>query len=348
MAVPKLVPLALCALGAFGCKDDIVGTGPRDPRQYTWRIDTLSLMEGGTGNTELTTVWGFSPTDVYVGGSTSGHHGKLWHFNGSTWEPVKLLVEEGGTLNNIGDIEDLHGLPDGTLFAAGETASLDAFMLMFYHSYWLDVSPDSSRLLQSVFANDPSDVWVGGIQGDLFHFNGSYRFTRSRLPLDIPPDANPLYNCYSITGVVGRPSVLLLYAPTQVERYYLFEFADTSWTQLDSVLNEYRRRVWYSPEGTLYCIGDGVHRRSGTSWEMTLADFRAFGICGTSDRDLFVVGRRGFDARVYHYNGADWYLYSQIETPNATYYDCWSDGTTVFAVGVLNEYPRRSVVIQGR
>jgi hypothetical protein len=294
-------------------------------------------------------VWGFSERDVYIGGDTPSYPGKLWHFNGTKWEPVKLHADEGGPLTHVGDISDLHGTPDGTLYATGYTGSLDAFMIRFNGSSWRDVSPASTRPLQSVFISDASNVWVGGINGTLLHFDARFlRFTPYALPLDIPPDADPFYRCSSIAGDGSNPPVLLLAAPMQYERYYLFEFVGGTWNLFDSVYYEYRRRVWYSPEGTLYCVGDGVHRRSGNSWETFLPEFRAYSITGTSDKNLFVVGRRGVDARIYHFNGLSWYLYKEVELPNAVYYDCWTDGTSIFAVGVLDGYPTKSVVVQGR
>jgi hypothetical protein len=74
----------------------------------------------------------------------------------------------------------------------------------------------------------------------------------------------------------------------------------------------------------------------------------AYGIAGTSDRNVFVVGRSGTTARVFHFDGNSWFLYQQAEVPNAVFYDCWTNGIGLFAVGVLDGYPKKSIVLRGQ
>lgn len=346
--------LVFCALGALvvaahgvnGCKVTSFPGTPTEPRDYQWRIDTISVSDGGS--TAMRAIWGFSSGDVYIGGNRVRITGKLWHYDGARWTPVRLSTTEGGPIaGGIGDISELHGTRDGTLYAVGPNVDLSAFMIRFRDGRWVDVSPDSTRLLVSVFAADADSVWVGGINGTLFRFdNRTFTFTPQQLPLDIPPEANPFWLCTSIAACEGKPPVLIVYR-VQTSQYYLLECSGGSWVTFDS-LNRGRERLWYSPEGTLWAVGDGVHRRNGATWVSMYPELYVYGITGTSDRNLFVAGRFGTTGRVFHYDGIDWHLYTQVELPNAVFYDCWTNGTHLFVVGVLDGYPAKSVVVQAQ
>jgi hypothetical protein len=340
------VMLAAILLRICSCSNPESPQAGKDPRTYSWRIDTIYVP--GREYTEMYSVWGFSPTDVYVGGSTPNYPGKLWHFGGTKWDAVPLWTDEGGPLTTrFGDIHDLHGTPDGNFYAVGSTGSGNAFMIRFNGSNWLDVTP-STRFLTRLHVQDPSTVWVGGVNGIALLFNGnSYNFTQMLLPLPIPPDANPFWICRSLTAHGTKPPIMLISAPLQAKNYYL-EYVGGSWSVFDSAANEDQERVWYSPDGTLYAAGDRVRRRTANAWEDLPLELRAFGICGTSANNLFMVGTWGGKGRVFHFNGVNWYLYTQIELPNVVFYDCWANGTTIFAVGVVySGYPRKSIVVQG-
>lgn len=81
---------------SFGCKSP---SGPdvlKNPREYTWTIDTLAYP--GSFQTNMNDIWASSPSDVYVVGHNSDGFRKMYHFNGNTWKPIGLNPIEGGTI----------------------------------------------------------------------------------------------------------------------------------------------------------------------------------------------------------------------------------------------------------
>ena len=340
-----LLLVAAVALGVNGCSGDSHPSAPTKPREYTWRVDTIYVPN--SSSTEMYALWGFSTSDVYIGGDLRGYAGKIWHFDGARWTPLRLSTEEGGTIPSMGNIRQLHGTNDGTLYGVGERGDFTAFMIRYRNGRWTDISPDSTRLLNSVFASDQSNVWVGGINGTVLHFDdNAWRFTPQALPLAIPPDADPFWVNRSLAGGVGNNPALLISVSLQ-SKYYFLELAGGAWRVFDSTDNT-RRQLWYSPEGTLWAVGYGVHRWKGDSWESMYPELSVFGISGTSDKNIFVVGRYGTTARVFHFDGNDWFRFEQAELPNATFYKCWTNGIGLFVVGVLDGSPGKSIVLQGR
>lgn len=67
----------------MSCKEKIVGPEFKDPRTYTWIIDTLAYP--GSFQTSMQDIWGSSPNDVYVVGHNDRGFGKMFHFDGKQW-----------------------------------------------------------------------------------------------------------------------------------------------------------------------------------------------------------------------------------------------------------------------
>ncbi len=90
-ALPLLATAVLACLSS--CKKNPVGPiEPKDPRTYTWTIDTLAYP--GSYQTIMQSIWGSSPSDVYVVGHNDGGYGKMYHFDGKMWTPVVLYFPD--------------------------------------------------------------------------------------------------------------------------------------------------------------------------------------------------------------------------------------------------------------
>ncbi|MGH7600460.1 MAG: hypothetical protein ACREOI_29245, partial [bacterium] len=98
--------IALIGLGILGlhcgCKKDPASPSQKNPRELTWRVDTLAYP--GSFQTLLSDIWGSSAKDVYVVGITSASLGSMWHFDGKSWTDVKLSVTQGGTIAGAIDL----------------------------------------------------------------------------------------------------------------------------------------------------------------------------------------------------------------------------------------------------
>ena len=85
--------IILLAIILSGCrKSPVEPVIPKDPRTYTWTIDTLSYP--GSAQTIMQSIWGSSPSDVYVVGHNDGGYGKMYHFDGKMWTPVVLYFPD--------------------------------------------------------------------------------------------------------------------------------------------------------------------------------------------------------------------------------------------------------------
>ncbi len=60
----------------------------KDPRKYTWTIDTLEYP--GEFDISMKSIWGSSPSDVYVVGTCSDANGQMWHYDGKEWKSFHL------------------------------------------------------------------------------------------------------------------------------------------------------------------------------------------------------------------------------------------------------------------
>jgi hypothetical protein len=83
-----------CFISAFtfiACEKSPTGPEPvKDPRTYTWTIDTLAYP--GSFQTAMYDIWGNSPNDVYVVGHNDRAFRKMFHYDGSQWRPVDLAL----------------------------------------------------------------------------------------------------------------------------------------------------------------------------------------------------------------------------------------------------------------
>jgi hypothetical protein len=87
-------------------------------------------------------------------------------------------------------------------------------------------------------------------------------------------------------------------------------------------------RLWFSPWGKLYRTWSGVSYLDSVKWrDMGLSGFTR-GVFGTSEDNLFAVG-----TSVWHWNGSNWYEYTNVPSQQFTMFKMWTDGREVFIVG---------------
>jgi hypothetical protein len=66
-------------------------------------------------------------------------------------------------------------------------------------------------------------------------------------------------------------------------------------------------------------------------------------VFGTGDDNLFVTGANGL---LVHYNGADWFEYSDLVRQNVWYTGGWADERQAFVLGWVDGW--KTVVLRGR
>jgi len=340
-----LLVFLLTALECHHASEPPSPDGHKDPRTYTWKIDTLSYP--GSWQIVMEGIWGSSSSDVYVVGHNDRAVAKMFHFDGTSWQAVKLITYEGGLIPGTIDLHAIYGFAKNDIYAVGERIFdnptpppnyLDSSLIIHFDGVsWREVPLARSgpfRALWGLWAASPADLWAGGISGTLIHISGNSATVASS------PDT-----CWfsRIGGTSATDVYALAYAfdtgLRDSEFYSLYRYDGKSWS-LDDQFVETSGTVYKfghlslgAIDGTLYSGGYGFFRKSGTGWQQIFLDNSVntiLGFYGLSRNNIFVVGNSG---GLFHYNGSDFYRYSQFVGLPYPLYAVWSDGQEVFAVG---------------
>ena len=300
----------------------------KDPREYTWTIDTLEYP--GEFQTGLRSIWGSSPSDVYAVGHCSDIQGQMWHFDGKQW---KSFYVPFGVAYIPGKV---YGFGKNDIWIGGDfsnNSGIPAFLIHYNGSTWNRVNlPDSALSIESIGGFGPNDVWFGGINGTLLHWDGT-SISKEPLPIKIPYNVEPLSNFLSIAGNNSTGNYFFVRSPEY--RSYLLRYSQNNYTIIDSN-SWYREKLWVSEKGNLYQTGEvGFYRWNGNGWDNLLPNqiITTAGIAATSENNIFISGIKSNSGFVYHYNGNDFYLYENLQLQNVSLYDAWTDGKEVFILG---------------
>ena len=338
-------------------------TGPppvkpvKNPREYTWTIDTLVYMTGI--ETAMKSIYASSPNDVYVVGSSSDWRGRMWHFDGKQW---KLMYFPGGQSYYLSDI---YGFSANDIWVAGGKSYrnpnpppnyLVSSIVMHYDgTAWNYLKTTGGGVLISVWGSSPNNVWFGGVNGTLFHWDGN-EIKRDSIPFISPQHST----FHSIHGkLTGETYFLVSSLLTGVD--YLFSNKQNKWSVIDSSnthRNNFWNNIWISEKGNIYESGSGgFYKWTGNSWTNLFDSFygETVGIAGTSNDNIFIVGVGSsagsggeYTTLVYHYNGKDLYLYENLKLDDVVLYDVWTDGMEVFIVGATRGFPVKTIILHGK
>ena len=161
----------------FSCDKSPTGPEPiKDPRTYTWTIDTLAYP--GSFQTTMRDIWGSSANDVYVVGHNDQNRGLMWHFDGKRWTDVRLSTMQGGTIRGPIDLSAIYGFASNDIWVVGEnvfsnpdpvSGFYDASLIIHFDgATWQEVNHTKARGLTSIWGSSPKDIWMGGFNGTLF------------------------------------------------------------------------------------------------------------------------------------------------------------------------------------
>ena len=361
LSIPVLLLLAvLLIVCVSSCrKNPIVPPTPKDPRTYTWTIDTLDYP--GSAQTIMQSIWGSSPNDVYVVGHNDGGYGKMYHFDGKAWTPVVLYFPDRWG-NAAIDLRDIYGFASNDIWAVGERILdnpnpppnfLDSSLVIHFDGMqWSEVMLPRRRYLERVWGISPKDIWMGGTNGTMYHYDGS-AVKPDSVPFPVSSGVEPVYSFVSFGGSASEGTYALAYTPDL--RHYLFSHQSGTWIVVDSFFYYYKSMVWFSPGGTMYITGSGVYKRIGIQWEsLGLDGILSLAICGTDDNNLFVLAffndGSTIYGTVYHYNGSDWFEFKQLRLYNGRYGGIWTDGKEVFVVGSIlyTDFPQKTIILHGK
>ena len=320
----------------------------RDPRTFAWTVDTIKYDDPNASQIRMSSIWGSSPNDVYFCGHNSlPLEGKLWHYNGSKLEEIKL--NEKLSLNWY-DLTKVFGFSKNDVWVIGDqvvddpqhivgsvrTPLIARFDGVNWKQYRLNFYKDHTTALLGINGDSPNNLWVCGYDGLVAHFNG-VDWIQDTVVLD--NSAGKEFNISDVT--VYKDQVYLqgqlIKADGIYNQYYSIKGTIKNWKVIDSFwANETPKFGYtnlYSGFGKLYSILPNVYEYDNSSWSTIItlpSDYRAINMSGTDENNILICSYNG----LFHWNGAD---IKQMELPNYHYGDLiwgvWLDGQEAFAVG---------------
>jgi hypothetical protein len=343
---------AILFLSLLSCKDNPVEP-IKDPRTYTWTIDTLAYP--GSFQTAMRDIWGSSPSNVYVvGHNDSPGDATMFRFDGRNWKTTGFHASAGGSVSGAVSLSAIYGFSANNIFAVGDRIYdnpkpppnfLDSSLIIqFDGRQWREHAVSGGRFLAAVWGANPRDVWAAGIAGTLFHYDGT-KWTKHRMSTD-----------YIFSDLVGRSAEEVYLKGNRYEgppgdytRGYrvIFRFDGTSWRAIDSVdvASDLSYRIGMIGS-TLYSIGYGLWAWRGGGWqkELTVSEAPLQSMYAVSASNVFVVGQQSL---IYHYNGQTWQQLRGIIGPGWWLHAVWATEREVFIVG-HDAGGFRTVILHGR
>jgi hypothetical protein len=342
------------------CKDDPPIPPDNTPqlgkRNYTWTMDTIAYP--GSLQTLMSDIWGSSPNDVYIVGHNESPPGPgtMYRYDGIKWSVVNFHKASGGTIEGAMSLSGIYSFSKNDVWAVGNRLYdnpnrppnfLDSSLIIHYNGInWHEHKIEGGRGLLTVWGTDSNNVWVGGLYGTLYHFDGT-TFQKQSYRTDL--------SIATITGVNPQNVYIRAYLQGQpIDSYFLLEkFNGVQWTLMDSTkpypytAHFGTSYVWPVDTSTIYTAGEGgVFKKTAAGWEKVLdigSEILA-SIRGNKGNNLFAVGR----GMIYHFNGEDWYKYNQFLDQNIIWIKTWTDGNEVFIVGQTITGTDKTIVLHGK
>jgi hypothetical protein len=311
---------------------------PKNPREYTWTVDTL--LYPNSIQTWMKDIWGSSGSQVFAVGHCDSR-GVMWQFDGSKWSQVRLSRTDGGMIDGSIDLNAIHGFSASDIWAVGEKAYspptgvsgfLDSSLIIHYDGHqWVESNIVRGRGLRAIWGSSPEDIWAGGGNGTLYRYDGlSWRKSQA---------IDSIYYL-SFAGLNSSEIYAIgiyFVETTGRDLFYLLQWDGNQWKILDTwVLGESPKfgGQLFAISGSIYSSGTVVWRKTPTGWQSMLSgnSISIYGMAGTANDNIFAVG--GFYGEaVYHYNGRDWFRFPQFSNPTIMYTKVWIDGKEVFVTG---------------
>lgn len=317
----------------------------RKPREYQWRV--TELKQPGVSQLALSSIWGSSPTSVFVSGFSSGGGGGLFHFDGTSWKPVASF---GGEFNYF---QEIIGFGPGDVWIAGERTYFispndpirdSAVVFRYNGSTWTQILPShmGARGLYSIWGTSPENMYCGSNDGKILRYNG-FQWSIDTLHTGL----------FSVNTIGGDESLQFAFGNTWAgnvdDTVTWFINRGANWDRKliqhwsgFSVFPQFGLQSFFSPGPGEYLSGTfhAIFRFNGSDWDRVLSDDGGsfIGMHGSRSSNIFAVGRKS-GAMVYHFDGSAWEQIPSIASllpDNVGLQDVVVFENEVFAVGTNN------------
>ncbi len=243
------------------------------------------------------TLWGTSPSNLFLGGLTGSGGSVVVHYDGREWT-TSLLVDSGS------GVDEIWGTSSRNVFAAtrrGDIYRYDGIA-------WTRMGCGDGLGISGLGGNSPTRVVAVGEAGTMCLFDG-VSWTRI--------SSGPVVELHGVWGTSAN-EVFAVGNSTVDYSVTILRYDGLSWTVMPSGLPEGGgvptiKAVWAGSPIHAFAIGyhgpdpsDPVLLSyDGVSWSVAPLPVRGNfeDIWGNSPTDVFVVGSRG---AIAHYNGVSW------------------------------------------
>ena len=260
-------------------------------------------------------------------------------WNGKKWVFEKVYNQTSGSAHlDLNELFLVWGdAPDNIWFSQGTTfIHWDGKQFTTDLNHW-------SQMRGSVYecwASDRNNIWMGGSNGELVHYNGS---RWKRIQNDIPDE-------WDICGISGRGDTLVL-AVTQ--------FGTTGSTKFYHVMNEQVRlwwedslpqgvqAIWFADLDHIWTDGGQSYLWNGEHWLDMRIPYAGYGfdMSANHQNDILICGDV---CTIRHWNGESWrswWKWPGIES--ARFYGLDFQGSRVWAAGKLVQ-GSRPIILYGK
>ena len=295
----------------------------------TWEFDTL----GQAGNF-LSDIWGIDENNVWAVGYIdlpSGSSGII-KWDGINWQP---FIASSGVKYGI------YGFNETSIFVVGESANR-GFVGIWNGINWTEYNynyfyakGDTIYPLNEIWGSSPEDVWAGGKNGTLIHWNGT---DWEKVQTEITGDITALYG-------ISHDEIYLAAASVNYSALYFYN--GTNWNLESELPGIYAITLWKKPSGKLYVGGTGFFEYGDGIFNPIYIPGRTRGVIeifGSDQNNIFTAGDFG---EITHFDGRTWTDISLFEVPDGTYRvlrSVWCTENKVFLAGVDQN---RAIIIQG-
>lgn len=298
-SVKSLFLLILFLLFNLSCNTtdptDDIKPGRRD---YTWTVDTFN-----TQMNRIQSIWGSSPNNVWaVGPDALNANEKLWHFDGSIWQPYQQVLPISP--------QCIYGTDQNNIWIGGNDANIYRFNGTVWNQVYSISRPDTSgNFVNDIWCENENSVYAVGVaylkqepsqRAFILKYDGvkwkEIYFSKSKLQfLKIQKKENKLFLSGTILTLTVEPDTMILYKYENnvLSEIYRNTTDKITYLSLNQIGNE-----------PYFLIGKELNKYVNNKFvKVASFDNQAFGYqtYGRSEKDIFVRMTDG----LAHYNGSD-------------------------------------------
>lgn len=313
-------------------------TGPSaiSPLEYKWAVDSV-LLDSGL-QVLMRDVWASSSTNAYAVGFASQRYQRIFHFDGNSWTEVDF--PQPPSISIQVDFYAISGLSASSIWAVGDFRYQtfpsgewvdSSFVLFFNGSSWSIQLQGLGRSLFTVHPVSPSDVWAGGWDSTMLHFDG-----RAWERVALPRGFHIAHIAHTLSGMLFA-TAYSIHQPGGYFDIYFLKHHLGQWVVADSANDQSPYAQRFGLNGlvsigeAIYTGGHGVSRYYGGQWTSLLP----FDGDHVYDVEPFSGGllAGGEGARLRYHNGATWNS-ARLPLPDgASISSIWSDGNGIVMTG---------------